>query len=121
MTASAVLLAATLGVFVLRPSVPATLHAAMFHDAGPQGGAGDAPLQRILKSAAASADDDQAWIEAWYAGTPDPAQVRTMEEERFFALRRFELTSGKRIIVFTEVGGEPDPEPRTAMAAVRNF
>ena len=116
-TAAAAVLTALLAVFVLRPSVPATLHASMFRDPGLQEGLSGPQLQQLL----ASADEDQAWVEAWYAGSPDSAKVLSMEEERFFALRRFQLTSGQRIIVFTEVGEQPDPEPGTALAAVRNF
>ena len=122
LSAMAVGLAAALALFVLRPALPAQVHAALFHDpdAGAVAAHGD-PLPQLLAEAGGSARADRAWLDQWYAGQAEPVRVKSVEAEKLFAVRRFQLTSGERVLVFTEVGDNPGVESATAMAAVRDF
>jgi hypothetical protein len=127
MSGAVAILGAVLALFVLRPSVPGNLNAALFHDpAEPDAGltlVENPPMevQRLLTEATDSARSDREWLDRWYEGQLDASRVKSMEEERFFAVRRFELTTGKRIVIFSEIGGDPSEEPMTEVTAVRQF
>jgi len=113
---TAALLALVLVVFVLSPSVPARVHAALIDDDNLQPDT-RIPIQEFLRTTNASAELDLAFIEDWSARQARPVQVRSMEAEKIYAVRQFELTNGKRMIVFTELGPEP-AERQVAQARV---
>ena len=49
-------------------------------------------------------------------------RVRSMEDERIFGVRQFELTDGKRMLVFTEFGSDrPEPTRLRATSSARVF
>ena len=85
----------------------------MFHDDVVAEQPADDAFARILTGAGA----DLAWVE----GQAAPARVKRLDDERFFALRRFELTSGERIVVLTEIEHNPGSETQAALPAVRTF
>lgn len=79
--------------------------------------AADQVLQQLLLEGPASSAMDQALIEQWYRDqSPGQAiEVRALEEERIYAVRTFELTGGKKVVVYTELGGKPEEaRPKTA-------
>jgi hypothetical protein len=93
-----------LALFVARPAIPNRLHVAL---------AGTAPveleqpaMEQLLLRAATPIEADQAFLESWTAQQGQALGVRTMEVEKLFSVRQFELTDGKRMLVFTEVGKE---------------
>ena len=49
---------------------------------------------------------DRAFVDTWSARQEQPVGVRSMEDERVFSVRQFQLTDGKRMLVFTELGNE---------------
>ena len=102
-TAAALMLVA-LGWFVIRPEVPERIHAAFSASPAPE--TNESELQEMLARAAMPEEDDRAFVDNWTATQPLPVEVRTMEAERLFSVRQFELTDGKRMLVFTELGNE---------------
>jgi len=102
---AAVLLAVALGWFVVQPAVPERIHATFAGAPAPEWN--DDELQEMLTRAAMPAEDDRAFVDNWTAKQPRPVGVRSMEVERLFSVRQFELTDGKRMLVFTELGKEP--------------
>ena len=113
LSAAAALFAVACVTFVLRPAVAQRLHSALFHDDVVAEQPADDAFARILTGAGA----DLAWVE----GQAAPARVKRLDDERFFALRRFELTSGERIVVLTEIEHNPGSETQAALPAVRTF
>ena len=131
--AAAIVLAVGLGAlataFVVDPGLPAALHARL-------GGGGPAPalvaggleeseltladLRQALSQSEASADLDEAFIRDWSVRQPQPVDVRGLEAESVYTIRKYELSDGKRVLVFTELGsGNPSfravadrPEPK---------
>jgi len=101
-------------LFVARPGVPEDIHAALI---GPTTvPIGDASVGQLLHRATAPVEADQAFVENWTARQEAPLQVRSIESERMFSVRQFELSDGKRMLVFTELGSD---RPRsTLMPAV---
>ena len=120
-----------------RPSVPGKLNASLFEDPTAQDAgtdwSGTTPpdpipaavrptnIRQLLTRAGTSATSDQKWVDEWYEGHLDGSRVKALEGERIFAVRQFELTTGRRIVVYTEIGGEPRDESMTEFNAVRDF
>ena len=127
LAASVAVLMATLGLFVARPSVPQELNAALFHDPGsreegvPPSGTSSMELRQLAADERFSAGADQRWINQLYSGEPEEASIRSSIDERFFALRRYELFSGRQVVVFTEVSSASPEEPRAPISPVRQF
>jgi hypothetical protein len=93
--------AVLLVLFVARPAIPGEIHAAL---AGRAPAEGERPtLQQLLERVATPVEADQAFVESWTARQPRGVGVRSMEAERLFSVRQFELTDGKRMLVFTEL------------------
>ena len=121
LSTAAATLAVVCALFVLRPAWPQSLHAVLFHDATASAEPADADLQRVLDGSGASAGADRKWIEGLYANQAIPARVKALDGERIFALRRFELTSGERVVVLTEIAPPDGATPTAAIPAVRSF
>lgn len=139
LAAAAIGLACIAALFVWRPSVPAAIHA--FVAGAPPGIAPArnhrAPmpppaamvradyrpddLQHMLRSAGASASSDWQWLDGWYEGRPAPSRVQALEDEKLYAVRRFQLTNGRRIVVLTEIGGDPADAPAAEMSSLQDF
>ena len=106
-----------LTLFVASPGIPARIHEVV---TGGAAGAGEAPgtaagasatlaavpMREGLQQTGASVELDQAFIEDWSARQDQPVRIRSMEAEKIYTVRRFELTNGKRMIVFTELGDD---------------
>jgi hypothetical protein len=127
MGSATLVLAALLALAILRPGLPALAHDALFGGSGaaepavariPAGSPGLGPF---TTRAAAPARPVAGRSDPWLAGSLEPAQIKAMEEERFFAVRRYKLNSGERVVVFKEVGGEPLDSLRIPVSAVREF
>jgi len=139
LAAAAIGLACVVAVFVWRPSVPTAIHAyvagtppALAAARGyrapalPVGGtvpAGYRPddLRPVPASANASASSDWQWLDGWYEGQPQPSRVKALEDERIYAVRQFQLTDGRRIVVLSEIGGDPADEPAPEMSSIQDF
>ena len=135
--AAAMILAVGLGAlataFVFDPSLPASIHArlagepAMFLDrsTGERGPLLDdallddpsllndpgltlPDLRQALSTTEASADLDRAFLRDWSTRQTQPVDVRSLESETVYTIRKYELSDGKRVLVFTELGsGNP--------------
>jgi len=114
--AATVGLAAFLGMvlvlFVARPAIPEGIHAALTGSSA-RGltpavmAAPDAREQRgAVQRASMPIAADRSFVEAWSAERGTAVSVRSVEAERMFTVRQFELTDGKRMLVFTELGDE---------------
>jgi hypothetical protein len=91
-------------LFVARPAIPDRLHTRL---AGPAPiELGQPALDQLLRSAARPVEADRAFVESWTAQQGRLVDVRAMEDERLFSVRQFEMTDGKRMLVFTELGNE---------------
>ena len=121
MSGAAMMLALVVAVFILQPRYPARLHAMLggttpAQVTAPASGEQlvsanlDTPyLRELLSGGTASKEMDQALIESWYREQlpGEGIQVKALEEEKIYALRQFQLSSGKRIVVYTELGNQP--------------
>ena len=118
---TAVVFALLLLTCVINPSVPARLHAML--TGGETTDSPDAiPMQELLRRSNAGVERDHAFIEEWSAQQARPVRVRSMEAEKIYAVRQFELTDGKRMLVFTELGNEQaDPTVTRADSSVRLY
>ena len=104
-------LALLVATFVARPAIPARLHVALTGDPAPasiEAVLGELPIRDVLEQTEASAALDRAFIEDWSAEQSQPVQVRSMEAEKVYTVRQFELTDGKRMLVFTELAEGQD-------------
>jgi len=97
-------LALTLGLFVARPAIPAGIHSAL--SGGQQDAWSLADVRSPLQPAGLPAAADRAFVDQWTAQQARPVAVRSMQDERLVSVRQFELTDGKRMLVFTELGDE---------------
>ncbi|MCP3978289.1 MAG: hypothetical protein GY716_03015 [bacterium] len=95
---AALLMVGVLTLFVARPAIPAGIHASL-------GGTSPASTQGAAPDSLPAAAD-RAFVDAWSARQTQPVGVRAMEEERLVSVRQFELTDGKRMLVFTELGND---------------
>lgn len=137
LAAAGAALTALLVLFVLRPSVPERLHSYLVGSpatqareiAGPDG-AGETShpadirpeeLRQLLVRAGSTATADRKWLDGLYEGQMDSSRVKSLEEERLFALRRFQLTSGRTIVVLTEIGGDLLQEPTAELSTMQEF
>lgn len=131
-SAAAGALAVLLAVFVLDPDVPARLHASVAGGvaspagAVPLAGTDSIPskpdLQLLLDQVNASARVDRAFLETWYEDRARPVQVKAVEDEKILAIRQFELSSGERVIVLTELGTQLQrKDVQTVSNSLRNF
>jgi hypothetical protein len=109
-------MAALLLLFVLVPGIPVGLHAALAGDDDglrPLTAVEPAETERLQRASLLEAD--QAFVESWTARQPAPVEVRSVASERTFTVRQFELSDGKRVLVFTELGSDrPRPEVKPA-------
>ncbi|ANM29973.1 hypothetical protein ABI59_10915 [Acidobacteria bacterium Mor1] len=65
-------------------------------------------VHQVLSRTDASVDLDRAFIEDWSSQQPMPVDVRSMEAESVYTIRKYELSDGKHVLVFTELGsGNP--------------
>jgi hypothetical protein len=116
-SASAAAFAFLLLLFVLDPSVPSRLHASVL-GSSPRtldaAGGGrldttdlqDVSLRYFLDRTDASAKVDREFLERWYSDRARPVSVKSVEDEKILAIRQFQLTSGERVVVLTEIGSE---------------
>lgn len=114
--ATAVGLAAVLVLFVVKPQIPRSIHDRVL-------GAPARSVDLTADSPGVPVEADRAFIERWTANQEHPVEVRSIESERVFSVRQFELTDGKRMLVFSEIGDEEPNEPAAlrATAAARVF
>jgi hypothetical protein len=91
-------------LFVAVPGVPADIHAALVDQ--PASEANEASIARLLTEAVTPVEADRAFVDTWSARQEQPVAVRSIENERVFSVRQFELTDGKRMLVFTQLGDE---------------
>jgi hypothetical protein len=127
-SAAAGVFAALLILFVAQPAFPAQIHDLLLGGtetgapAGQPAEGGDQAPPYLLAGREAGARVDRAFVENWYQQRARPVQVKSMQDERFLAIRQFELSSGDRVVVFTELGS-PDASrsARTLPAAIRTF
>lgn len=114
-------------LFVFRPDMPARLNAwalggedtSMLASQDPVNGdaVGDPVhmndmdslyLRELLAGGQATAQQDEFFIENWYAEQANPYQVKhqvkQIEDEKIYAIRKFQMTNGQRVVVFTELG-----------------
>jgi hypothetical protein len=118
-------------IFILDPAVPARLHASVAGEAPPQQAnttgtvASDLQnigLQYFLDQANASVQVDQEYLQRWYADRARPVSVKSVEAEKLLAIRQFELTSGERVVVMTEIGSDgQQKDVQSLTASNRNF
>jgi hypothetical protein len=127
-SAAAGIFAALLVLFVVKPGFPAQIHDLLLGGAGPAAtaeqpaGRRDQARPHALAGTDAGAQVDQAFVESWYQQRARPVQVKSMQDERFLAIRQFELSSGERVVVFTELGNPgASRSARTLPAAIRTF
>ncbi len=62
-------------------------------------------LNQLLNGEATAARDE-AYIESWYAQQALAAQVKQIEDEKIYAVRKFRMNTGQQVVVFTELGNE---------------
>jgi hypothetical protein len=126
-SAAAGAFAVLLILFVLDPAVPARIHASFLGQSGAGMEIGsatargttdfqDVALDYILEQRGASSQKDQMFLESWFGQQDRPVQVKSMEDERFLAIRQFKLTSGERVIVLTELGKEEPTRTASSVA-----
>ena len=116
---AAVVFVFTTFLFVFKPEVPARLNAWMIHENTPVQDArvaADAPnltvdpnsavVQELLNQGL-STDADREFVKTWYREQypSHPFQVESVEDEKIYAIRRFNLKGGKKVVVYTEVQG----------------
>lgn len=127
MGSATLVLAILLALAILRPALPARAHDVLFNaGVAAQTEIVRAPVQTpdlgdYLTRTGAPALATSGWSEQLVTGSLEPSQVKAMEEERFFAVRRYKLNDGRRVVLFTEVGGEPRNDFRIPVSAVREF
>ncbi len=115
-------------LFVLKPSFPMQLHAYLAGSSEERRVVDPSPIvpvdndltgpssyQDPFYSKAlhrnASLEQDRKFIESWYQQQfSRPAEVRSVASEKIYAIRKFELTGGKQIIVYTELGEDENEE-----------
>ena len=139
-----------LALFILKPSLPATLHAALSGHSGPSaappmvatnstptqqvhdlspslinGSANDralaeqegsydpssAYLQKLLRNELP--EQDQAFINTWQRRqfASSPQEAKAIGPESIYAVRRYELNNGQKVLVYTQIDtetGQPD-------------
>jgi hypothetical protein len=119
---AAATLACVLVLFIFNPSIPSRLHAlvtgrsestmitplASAEQVVPEqvGFDGRDPiLQNLLMQNDATEERDRAFIADLYKQEyPTGAiQVRSIDEEKVYAVRRYELSGGKRVVIYTEI------------------
>jgi hypothetical protein len=61
-------------------------------------------LRQFLEQSDGGVRRDQAFLETWYSSQARPARVKTVRNERFLAIRQFELANGERVAVLTDLG-----------------
>jgi hypothetical protein len=61
-------------------------------------------LRRFIEQGDGGARQDQDFLETWYSSQARPARVKTVRNERFLAIRQFELANGERVAVLTDLG-----------------
>lgn len=101
--AAAASFALVLALFVVRPGIPAAIRASL---TGAEGEVTEERLQRLLTRTELALEEDRRFVDSWTASQERPVSVRQMEGERLVSVRQFELSDGKRMLVFTEI----DPE-----------
>ncbi len=118
-------LGALLTAFVVDPGLAASLRAGLVGESGATGTAmvrsehsmvtgidGSTltleDVHQVLSRTDASVDLDRAFIEDWSSQQSMPVDVRSMEAESVYTIRKYELSDGKHVLVFTELGsGNP--------------
>jgi hypothetical protein len=96
--------AVVLVLFVAVPEIPGKIHAAL--GGQPEPASNDASIAQLLREVVTPVEADRAFVDTWSARQEQPVGVRSMEDERVFSVRQFQLTDGKRMLVFTELGNE---------------
>jgi hypothetical protein len=91
-------------LFVAVPGIPADIHAALVDRSA--SAANEASIARLLAQAVPPVEADRAFVDTWTARQERPVAVRSIEGERVFSVRQFELTDGNRMLVFTQLGQE---------------
>jgi len=137
LSAAVIALSALLVVFVARPSLPGKLNASLFEDSAAQEAgiawSGDAvyepvpaairpaEFRQLLHRAGTSGSAGRPWVDELSGGPMDGSRVKALEDERIYAVRRYELTSGRRVLVYTQLCGEPSEPSLTGLTAIRDF
>ena len=133
--AVAVILAGLLVSFVISPDLPRRINSAWLQDdstlppsvamvpaAAPAADTEDEVQQAILRRFIQQGDGavrrDQDFLETWYSSQARPARVKTVRNERFLAIRQFELANGERVAVLTDLGNAQQVRTGTARPAV---
>jgi len=112
-------LAIVLVLFIARPEMPARLNAWISNtqatqtqvaetvgESVPMNALNSPNLHQLLVGGQATPARDEAFIEDWYAKQEQPARVKKIEDEKIYAIRKYQLTSGQRVVVFTELGDD---------------
>jgi hypothetical protein len=116
LAAVATIFLAALALFVARPEIPIGLHATLTGSKVLSSDSlDDTRVDRLLGRAGMPLEADRAFVDSWVAQQARPVAIRSMKNERLVSVRQFELTDGKRMLVFTELGGEED-KPKVVRA-----
>jgi len=107
MTALAGFLVIALAWFVVRPEIPADLHAALTGSNGIElESLDETNINRLLGRVGLPVEADRAFVDSWVRQQAGPVAIRSVNDERLVSVRQFELTNGKRMLVFTELSDE---------------
>ena len=107
-------------LFVFKPELPAQLNALMIRDGQNRrvpvvltdspdhlSDPYDPALQELINQGL-STDSDREFVKNWYRQQypSHPFQIDSVEDEKIYAIRRFHLKDGKKVVVYTEVKGD---------------
>ncbi len=118
------MLASLVVIFIARPAIPKNLHAALANkpatvDVPVERGGTDSfhgipasgPPQGLvrLQDRYLPVEADHRFLSNWYQNMypTQPFEIKAVEEEAIYAARRFKLSGGKTIVVYTELSQPP--------------
>jgi hypothetical protein len=127
-------MAALLVLFVISPDLPRRINAAWLQDestairsdamvaaTASETTTEDEVQQAILRqfmNQGGGIRQDQDFLETWYSSQARPARVKAVGNERYLAIRQFELANGERVAVLTDLGNPQQARTGAARPAV---